>query len=77
LSVVYLIALIAVCMTLLAAAAEAIWSVSCKPVWNQSRHELRTVQTQERRTQDLPFVGAERRRATALDPDTTLDEIAA
>jgi hypothetical protein len=35
------------------------------------------VQTQERRTQDLPFVGAERRRATALDPDTTLDEIAA
>jgi hypothetical protein len=77
LSVVYLIALIAVCLTLVAAAAEAVWSVSRKPVWTQSRQALHLVTTPERRSQDLPFVGTERRRAPAPDTQTAVDEIAA
>jgi len=76
LSLVYLVALIAVSATLLAALAEAVWSVSRKPVWGQPANVLTLVRTVERRTQDLPFVGAERRRA-AVDPHTEVEKLAA
>ena len=63
-SVVYLVALFAVCMTLLGALAEAVWSVSRKPAWSEPRRALTPVITVERRTQALPFVGVDRRAPT-------------
>lgn len=62
LSFAYLIASVAVCTALVGALAEAILTVSRKPVWAQPRRRLSAVTTRERRTQSLPFIGADRRR---------------
>jgi len=76
LSLVYLVALIAVSAALLAGLAEAVWSVSREPIWGQAARVLTLVPTSDRRTQDLPFVGVERRRA-AVDPHTEVEKLAA
>ena len=75
-SVVYLVALIAVSMALLGALAEAVWSLSRNPAWSEPRRALTPVITMERRTQALPFVGVDRR-ATAMDPHSEVDKLAA
>ena len=63
-SIVYLIALTAVFGMILAAMAEAVAAVARKPVWQAARvPSLQLVETVDRRTQSLPFVGAERRLA--------------
>ena len=67
LSFIYLIALIGVSLALFCALAEAIWSVSRKPAWNQPRHALSVVTTWDRRSQALPFVGVDRRHAAPAD----------
>jgi hypothetical protein len=77
LSHVYLVALTTVCITLLGALAEAVWSVSRKPVWSTQRHSLHAVATVERRTQALPFVGVDRRQAFAVDPHAEVEKLAA
>jgi len=76
LSVVYLVALIAVCMALLGALAEAVWSVSSQPAWSEPRRALSPVITMERRTQALPFVGVDRR-APTIDAHSEADKLAA
>jgi hypothetical protein len=77
LSVIYLVALTAVSMALLGALIEAAWAVSRKPVWSQPNHALRRVITMERRTLTLPYVGVDRRGATAADPHGEVDRLAA
>lgn len=72
-SIVYLIALTAVFAMILAAMAEAVAAVSRKPMWQAARMpSLQLVETTDRRTQNLPFVGTERRQAeggAALEAD--------
>ena len=75
-SLIYLIALIAVSTALLAGLAEAVWSVSRTPAWGQPARMLGLVVTMDRREQSVPFVGADRRRAT-VDPHTEVERIAA
>ena len=75
-SVVYLVALIAVCMTLLGALAEAVWSVSRKPAWSEPLRALRPVITTERRTLALPYVGIDRR-TPAMESRSEFDKLAA
>ena len=63
-SIVYLVALAAVCVILLAVMADAVRAVSRKPVWHSAQMpRLQQVETVDRRTQTLPFVGTERRQA--------------
>jgi len=77
LSLIYLVALIGVCVVLVAGLADAVWSVSRKRSWGQpTARELTLVTTVERRTQNLPFVGRDRRRAAAA-PQTEVDQMAA
>jgi len=76
LSFVYLVALIAVAIALLAGLAEAVWAVSRKQTWGQPSTELTLVSTEERRKQNLPFVGRDRRRA-AVKPLAEVDKVAA
>ena len=64
-SFVYLVALIAVSTALIGALAEAVLALSRKPVWAESSRKPGLVVSQDRRTQSLPFVGAERRRNLA------------
>ena len=75
-SVVYLAALIALCMALLAALAEAVWSLSRKPAWSEPRRALSPVITMDRRTLALPFVGVDRR-TTPEGLDSEVDKLAA
>ena len=75
-SVVYLVALIAVCTALLGALAEAVWSVSRKPAWSEPRRALSPVVTMDRRTRALPFVGVDRR-AHTVDTHSEVDRLAA
>jgi hypothetical protein len=76
LSQIYLVALIVVALALLAGLAEAIWSVSRKPTWGEAAPELTLVETVERRQQNLPFVGRDRRRA-AVKAQPEVDKAAA
>jgi hypothetical protein len=76
LSVVYLAALIAVCMAALGALAEAVWSLSRKPAWSAPRRALSPVITTERRTRALPFVGVDRR-TTTMGLHSEVDKLAA
>ena len=71
-SVIYLIALIAVTVALLAWIGEAVWSVPRKPAWDKPTSELTLVNKVERRKQSLPFVGRDRRRA-AVKPQTATE----
>ncbi len=66
-SIVYLIALIGVAAMLLMLCFESLRSVAVKPVWQtapayQPKPALQLAEYEDRRTQDLPFVGKERRR---------------
>ena len=76
LSQIYLVALIMVALALLAGLADAIWSVSRRPTWGVPAPELTLVETVERRQQNLPFVGRDRRRA-AVKAQPEVDEAAA
>lgn len=79
-SLFYVVALAGVALVLLALIGEAVWSVSRKPRWGEARARLVVVETIDRRTQQLPFVGAERRRWTddaALAADESQDRLAA
>jgi uncharacterized membrane protein len=62
-SVIYLIALIAVAVILVCALCEAVVAVGRKPRWGVAqRLSLSLVDIPERRVQDLPFAGRERRK---------------
>ena len=61
-SAVYLAALVAVGLSILWLLIDAVLSVSRKPRWEvQTFRSLTLVKTTDRRTQDLPFVGDDRR----------------
>jgi hypothetical protein len=71
-SAVYLVALVGVGVSILWLALDAVISVSRKPRWETfAPRTLTLVQTPERRTQSMPFVGAERRNTTG---DTGFDD---
>jgi hypothetical protein len=77
LSVVYLAALLGVGVSILWLLVEAVLSVSRKPRWeSQTFRTLTLVTPTDRRTRDLPFVGAERRQAAA-EADEEADRKAA
>jgi hypothetical protein len=66
LSAVYLVALMGVAVSILWVLVDAVMSVSRKPRWEaQVFHSLTLVPTEDRRKQDLPFVGVDRRKARA------------
>lgn len=61
-SAVYLAALVAVGISILWLLVDAVLSVSRKPRWEvQTFRSLTLVHSTDRRMQDLPFVGADRR----------------
>ena len=65
-SAVYLVALVGVAVSMLWLAIDAVISVSRKPRWEAfAPRTLVLVHTDERRTQSMPFVGAERRKAAS------------
>jgi hypothetical protein len=67
LSIVYLMALTAVCVVILGVMWEAVVAVTRKPVWSEARMPtLRLVVSSDRRTEALDFVGAERRRESQM-----------
>jgi hypothetical protein len=61
LSIVYLVALAAFCVVFLGVLYEAVVSVSRKPVWHSHMPRLALVDTEDRRRQQVPFVGQDRR----------------
>ena len=61
-SLIYLAALVAVAGTILALALDAVVSVSRKPSWQVATGRLALVETVDRRSHQLPFVGVDRRR---------------
>jgi hypothetical protein len=62
LSLVYLVAMSGVAAVMLAVILDAVRSASRKPSWAEpKRPMLAVVETEERRRQQLPFVGQERR----------------
>ena len=61
LSTLYLLALCGVAFMLLAAVVEALLAVSRKPDWTVKTRRLHLVHAVDRRSQAVPFVGAERR----------------
>jgi hypothetical protein len=66
LSIVYLFALVAVCVVLLGVLLEAVVAVSRQPPWSMPSRSLTLLPSVDLREQALPFVGVERRRATAI-----------
>lgn len=64
-TIVYLVALIAVYVVFFGVLYEAVVSVSRKPVWVSSMPKLALVETVDRRKQRLPFVGQDRRQPAA------------
>ena len=79
-SLFYVVALAGVAFVLLALVGEAVWSVSRKPRWGEARARLVVVETVDRRKQQLPFVGVERRRGkdnAAQAADEAHDRLAA
>lgn len=66
-SIVYLVALAAVVVVFFGVFLDAVISVSRKPVWPHSDHKLSLVETVDRREQQLPFVGQERRQERRQD----------
>ncbi len=65
-SIVYLVALTAVYVVFLGVLYEAVISVSRKPVWSTSAPRMSLVETVDRREQQLPFVGQDRRQLGAV-----------
>lgn len=70
-STLYLIGLFGVSIAILAALVEAIIAVSRPAQWVRARgaSPIRLVQTEERRLQQLPHVGVERRQSPVARPD--------
>jgi len=66
-SILYLATLIGVALAVLFVVAESIRDVTRKPRWHVSRVRLEVVQGLQRRHQNLPFVGADRREVVAKD----------
>ena len=72
-STIYLLVLIAVAAAFVGVTLSAVLSVSTPPVWEQGgrpSHHLQAVITEERRVQQIAFVGSDRRHpaeATELD----------
>ena len=66
-TIVYLVALIAVYVVFFGVLFEAVVSVSRKPVWISSMPKLALVETVDRRKQRLPFVGQDRRQPAVGD----------
>ncbi|HEX6722470.1 MAG TPA: hypothetical protein VF107_12945 [Burkholderiaceae bacterium] len=74
-SAVYLVALVGVGVSILWLALDAVISVSRKPRWETFAPRVLTlVHSEERRTQSMPFVGADRRKSgdTGYDEDGRL-----
>jgi hypothetical protein len=72
LSAVYLVALVGVGISILWLLVDAVVSVSRRPRWETLQfRSLTLVSTPERRQHELPYVGAERRKAP--DPVTQDD----
>jgi len=67
LSAIYLLVLLGVGLAIVAMTLDSILSVSRKPRWAEdlARPMLHVVSVVERREQNLPFVGAERRQAAS------------
>lgn len=76
-SLIYSAALIGVSLALLAGLVEAVWSISRKPRWGETRHSLSLVATTERRTQSMPFVGHDRRRDATADSTYEAEKLVA
>ena len=75
-STLYVIALAAVFVALIALIADAVVSVSRRPTWTLvQRPRLTVVPTVDARQQHLPFVGRERRRAgTAVEAEVPAEQ---
>lgn len=72
-SAVYLVALVGVGISILWLLFDAVISVSRKPRWETfAPRALTLVKAQERRTQSMPFIGAERRKSSG---DTGYDDV--
>ena len=77
-SIIYLFVCCGVAAILLGLLADAVASVSRPTEWGPAPRALRVVTTVERRTNDLPFVGTDRRRArTGAQVATELREVKA
>jgi hypothetical protein len=71
-SVVYFAALVGVGVSILWLAIDAVIAVSRKPRWETfAPRTLKLVHIEERRTQSMPFIGADRRKPCG---DTGYDE---
>ena len=69
-SAVYFVTLVGVAVSILWLAIDAVISVSRKPRWEGFvPRTLTLVHAEERRTQSMPFVGAERRKGASEDPE--------
>ena len=75
-SALYLMALMGVGFAILALLWDAVRSVGRKAPWESPSHALALVKTAERRQQELPYVGGERR-ARPSRFDTEHDQLAA
>ena len=74
-STLYLIALAGFCIIVLAAVVEAVLAVSRRPDWSKTpQTRLHLMPTEERRTQDIPFIGAERRADGAAADDQASED---
>lgn len=59
--ILYAVMLVGVCAVLLGLMLDAVVSVSRKPQWGHPRRTLALVEVEDRRVQQLPYVGQERR----------------
>ena len=66
LTTLYAITLVGVCIVMFGMLLDAVMSVSRKPVWGQRRQALALIHVADRRTQQLPFVGTQRRAAEVV-----------
>ena len=62
----YVVLMCGVTVAILATLLDAIKAVSSKPIWEQPSQPAAFV---ERRTQDLPYVGVERRKAKRAEQE--------
>lgn len=77
-SIIYLLALLAVGLAIVAVAADSIITVSRRPRWAEptAQPALQLVPTAERRRERLPFVGPDRRmpaNAAVAEPVSSTD----
>ncbi|MEO8081281.1 MAG: hypothetical protein ABI641_12170 [Caldimonas sp.] len=68
-STLYFLAFCGVCIAVLGILVDAVLRVSQTPRWVRHRPLLSIVATVDTRTQDLPFVGADRRSAVTTSTD--------